>query len=217
MKVLKVLISAGPTREYIDAVRFITNASSGKMGYSIAEVAYKDGADVVLISGPVTVPYSENIKTIFVQTSKEMYEQVIKYFYKTDIFISAAAVCDWRPERRYNYKLKKTDIFNLKLRQTDDILLKISRLKDRKNKFVVGFALETENIVRNAIEKLRNKNLDLIVANSTKCIGGNSFEGHIIDKSGKIIRVNRIDKLKFAKLLWSVIKNLYLKKNNVYE
>ena len=163
----KVLITAGPTHEKIDKIRYISNYSSGKMGFALAKVAADLGADVVLIKGPTfnTINFN-NIHVIDVISADEMYEEVINHFSSVDIGIFAAAVSDFKPLHSMENKIKKSDGLNqIKLELTKDILNKASSIK-KSNQYVVGFALETDNEIDNAIKKLEEKNLDLIILNS---------------------------------------------------
>lgn len=166
LKAKKILITAGPTYEPIDPVRFIGNYSTGKMGFDIANCAANLGAYVTLISGPTNLNVLNNsIQVIKVTTAKEMLEACNKFFIETDVFIAAAAVADYRPKELAQQKIKKSDAnFELQLEKTTDILATLSLSK--QNQFVIGFALETENEIDNAILKIQNKNLDLIVLNS---------------------------------------------------
>ncbi|WP_228851973.1 bifunctional phosphopantothenoylcysteine decarboxylase/phosphopantothenate--cysteine ligase CoaBC [Aegicerativicinus sediminis] len=163
---ITVLITAGPTYEAIDPVRFIGNHSSGKMGYAIAEAALKFGARVILVSGPTSESLShKNLTIVDVMGAEEMYQNVHKYFGESDIAILSAAVADYRPKTVSKQKIKKQDsTFSIELVKTKDILASLGEIK--KEKFLVGFALETENELYNAKKKLANKNLDLIVLNS---------------------------------------------------
>ncbi len=164
----KVLITAGPTYEAIDPVRFIGNHSSGKMGYALAACAAKNGAEVTLISGPTALqnPFSE-INLIRVTSAKEMYMAVHSCFEEADIVIAAAAVADYRPEQVAPQKVKKKDAsLILKLEKTEDILESLG--KEKTHQFIVGFALETENELKNARKKLVAKNLDFVVLNSLR-------------------------------------------------
>jgi len=164
----EVLITAGPTYEAIDPVRFIGNHSSGKMGYAIAEEAARLGANVTLVSGPVNIALENNsIKIIDVVSAEEMYQAVTNYFESCDIAIFAAAVADYRPIEVASEKIKKKDsTLNIQLEKTTDILASVGN--EKSNQFLVGFALETENELENAKDKLKKKNLDLIVLNSLK-------------------------------------------------
>ena len=163
----KVLITAGPTHEKIDKIRYISNYSSGKMGFALAKVAADLGAYVVLIKGPTsnTINYN-NVHVIDVISAEEMYKEVINHFSSVDIGVFAAAVSDFKPLHSMENKIKKSDGLNeIKLELTKDILNKASSIK-KSNQYVVGFALETDNEIDNAIKKLEQKNLDLIILNS---------------------------------------------------
>ena len=166
LKGKKVLITAGPTQEALDPVRFIGNHSSGLMGYELAEAAATSGAEVVLISGPTQLRVRHNgIKLLQVVSAREMYQAAMAEYPDTDIAICAAAVADFRPKEAAGQKIKKTASgLNIELVRNPDILQTMGETK--KNQFLVGFALETENEVENAKSKLRNKNLDAIVLNS---------------------------------------------------
>jgi phosphopantothenoylcysteine decarboxylase / phosphopantothenate---cysteine ligase len=161
---LKVMITAGPTRERIDPVRFITNRSSGKMGFAVAEAAGKAGAEVVLVSGPVNVATPPGVRRVDVETAEQMMNAVDEHLADTDIFIAAAAVSDYRPVQCASEKIKKTsDSLTLALSRTTDILATVAARAPRP--FVVGFAAETQNVERNALAKLEGKRLDMIAAN----------------------------------------------------
>jgi phosphopantothenoylcysteine decarboxylase/phosphopantothenate--cysteine ligase len=162
-----ILITAGPTYEALDPVRFIGNHSSGKMGFALAEEFYLKGASVTLISGSTnqTTNYS-GIKLLKVISAKEMYNACTKEFKKANITVMSAAVADYTPETIAEQKIKKKDAsFNLKLVKTNDILAALGKAK-KKNQFLIGFALETNNEIQNAFDKLKNKNADCIVLNS---------------------------------------------------
>lgn len=163
----KVLITAGPTYEKIDPVRFIGNYSSGKMGYALAEVCAEQGAEVTLVSGPVTLTTNHPaIKRIDVESAAEMYEAATKAFPKVDISILCAAVADFTPQKTADKKIKrKGDNLKLELQPTQDIAASLGASK-KKKQMLVGFALETDNELKNAQEKLKRKNLDFIVMNS---------------------------------------------------
>jgi len=166
LKGKKILITAGPTYEAIDPVRFIGNHSSGKMGFDIAESAANQGAEVILISGPSHLNVSDSrIKLIRVVSAQEMYEACHQYFNAVDVAICAAAVADYRPSHVADQKIKKTeDHFSIELEKTTDILASLGEIK--KQQFLIGFALETQNEIENAKLKIQKKNLDLIVLNS---------------------------------------------------
>ena len=161
---LKALVTAGPTNEYIDPVRFITNKSSGKQGYEIAKSLHKRGFDTTLISGPTSLKVDDEIKLIQVETAEEMFKATQKNL-PTDIAVFAAAVGDFKVSHNQKEKIKKLDNFTLKLEKNVDILSYVSNHNSMKPKIVVGFAAETTNIEENAIEKLKNKNCDWIIAN----------------------------------------------------
>lgn len=162
----KILITAGPTHEAIDPVRFIGNHSSGKMGFDIASSAANLGASVTLISGPTHLSVSDsNINLIRVISAEEMYNACHEYFNSSDVVICAAAVADYRPKFIANQKIKKTETtLNIELERTKDILASLGKIKQKQ--FLIGFALETENEIENAKLKIHKKNLDLIVLNS---------------------------------------------------
>ncbi len=159
-----ILISAGATREYIDPVRFISNPSTGKMGYSIACAAWLRGATITLVSGYSTIPAPYGIEVVPVTDSVNMYEEMHRFFPSADIVIKAAAVSDYSPHGQSEQKIKKSKSeISLRLEKTKDILASLGKKKGKK--FLVGFAAETENLIPNAKKKLEEKNLDLIVAN----------------------------------------------------
>ncbi|HEY5462082.1 MAG TPA: bifunctional phosphopantothenoylcysteine decarboxylase/phosphopantothenate--cysteine ligase CoaBC [Hanamia sp.] len=171
LKGLKVLVTAGPTYEALDPVRFIGNHSSGKMGVAVANELYRRGAQVQLVLGPSTIEMEKNIKTIRVTSAAEMYEACMKNFNSFDIIVMAAAVADFTPNKKSDQKIKKTtNGFSLELKKTKDILFEAGKMK-AKGQTLVGFALETNNEKRNAIKKLKEKNADLIVLNSLKDTG----------------------------------------------
>ena len=189
LKGKKVLVTAGPTYESIDPVRFIGNHSSGRMGFAIAEEFARHGALVTLISGPTEMQaINKNIKRVDVTSAEEMYDKTVKQFGKSDIAVMSAAVADYSPEKVSITKIKKSgDELHLKLKKTKDILAELGRMKSKKQ-LLVGFALETDNEVANAVKKLNAKNLDFIVLNSLKTKGaGFSHQTNkitIIDKKG---------------------------------
>ncbi len=187
LKGKKVLVTAGPTYESIDPVRFIGNHSSGKMGFAIAETFARMGAQVTLISGPTGLhEQNTDIKRIDVQSAQEMFDKTIKAFEKCDIAVMSAAVADYTPEKVSVTKIKKNgDELELKLKKTKDILAELGRKKTAKQ-ILVGFALETDNEVANAMKKLHTKNLDFIVLNSLQAKGAGF--GHDTNKVSIITR-----------------------------
>ncbi len=207
LKGQKILISSGRTREEIDPVRYVTNNSSGKMGYSLAQAAVDLGADVSLVSGPTDLKEPSGLKKYSrVNSAEQMYIEIEKEFKNTDIFISCAAVADYRPKEYHNEKIKKAD-GNLVIEfvRNKDILLEMGKIKNKQ--FLVGFAAETNDIRENAIKKLRKKNLDLIVANnaSTMTKDDNSIE--IIRKDESSIKFLEKSKLELAYEILKIISS----------
>jgi phosphopantothenoylcysteine decarboxylase / phosphopantothenate---cysteine ligase len=186
----KVLVTAGPTHEHIDPVRFIGNHSSGKMGFALAETFARMGAQVTLITGPTDMQLANaEIERINVTSADDMYEKTVKAFSRSDIAVMSAAVADYTPEKVSVTKIKKSgDELVLKLKKTKDVLAELGKLK-KKKQVLVGFALETNNEIENAQKKLHAKNLDFIVLNSLKTTGAGF--GHdtnkisIIDRNGR--------------------------------
>lgn len=199
----KIVITAGPTQEMIDPTRYISNRSSGKMGYALATAAKETGADVVLISGPTNleIPYKNQIKFINITTALELQQAVMSEIADCDIFIGAAAVSDYRPNTQHPRKIKKnSSTINLKLVCNPDILLEVSSLIQRP--FTVGFAAETDNLLENAKKKLLYKNLDMIVANQVGKNVGFDAEEHavtILFKNNAQIECAKTSKYKLAK------------------
>ncbi len=160
----RVLITAGPTRERIDPVRFISNRSSGKMGFAVAQAAREAGADVILVSGPVSLPTPQGVRRVDVESAADMLAAVLHELQGTDIFISTAAIADYRPAQPAEQKIKKTsDTLDLNMERTIDVIATVAARPDRP--FVVGFAAETESVEQHARAKLLKKNLDMIAAN----------------------------------------------------
>jgi phosphopantothenoylcysteine decarboxylase / phosphopantothenate---cysteine ligase len=160
----RVLITAGPTRERIDPVRFISNRSSGKMGFAVAQAAREAGAAVVLVAGPVSLPTPQGVTRVDVESAADMFAAVMRELSGTDLFISTAAVADYRPARPAQQKIKKTaESLDLAMERTTDVLATVAARAERP--FVVGFAAETESVEQNARTKLMKKNLDMIAAN----------------------------------------------------
>ena len=212
LKGKRVLITAGPTYEAIDPVRFIGNHSTGKMGYDIATAAANLGAEVVLISGPTHLQLNHSLITIIrVTSADEMYDAAHKFFSSSDIFIAAAAVADYKPKNVALQKIKKEEnTFTLELEKNKDILLSLGQIK--KNQFLIGFALETENEIENAKSKIQKKNLDVIVLNSLNDEGAGfgkpTNKVTFIDKDFNIFE----NTLKPKELVAEDIVNLIVKK-----
>jgi phosphopantothenoylcysteine decarboxylase / phosphopantothenate---cysteine ligase len=171
LKGKNILITAGPTYEAIDPVRFIGNHSSGKMGFDIANEAANKGANVILVSGPTHLKVSNSsIELIRIRSAQEMYDVCQEYYKNMDVAIAAAAVADYRPKNVASQKIKKNEAtFSIELEKTKDILAVLGEQK--KNQFLIGFALETENEIEHAKQKIQKKNLDLIVLNSLNDVG----------------------------------------------
>ena len=172
----KVLVTAGPTQESIDPVRYITNHSSGKMGYAVAKAAMLRGADVTLVSGQTTLTPPMFVKYVQITTAEEMYQEVISRSDEQDIIIKAAAVADYRPKTVYENKVKKKEgQMAIELERTRDILAYLGEHK-KENQFLCGFSMETENMIGNSRAKLQKKNLDMVAANNVK-VEGAGFQG----------------------------------------
>ena len=163
-KKLKALVTAGPTKEYIDPIRFITNKSSGKQGYELAKSLSRNGYQTTLISGPTNLKIHDEIKLIKVETTEQMFKETQKNL-PVDVAIFSAAVADFKVVKKYDVKIKKRDELNIKLEKNVDILSYVSNHNSKRPKLVIGFAAETNNLEDNAIEKLKNKNCDMIIAN----------------------------------------------------
>ena len=176
LKGKKILVTAGPTQEPIDPVRYLTNHSSGKMGYAIAKVCSMRGADVTLVSGKTAIKSPLFVDVVPVTTARDMYEAVTSRFDQQDIVIKAAAVADYRPKTISDQKVKKTDgELSIEMERTDDILKYLGEHK-REDQFLCGFSMETEHMLENSRKKLEKKNLDMIVANNVK-VEGAGFAG----------------------------------------
>lgn len=214
----KILITAGPTQEPIDPVRFITNRSSGKMGYSLVEAALESGANVTLISGPVNIETPSNCNFVSIKTAKEMYDAVMHHISGMDVYIGTAAVSDYSPAKASDSKIKKDGSNSpviLELKENQDILKSVSELEQRP--YVVGFAAETNDLIKNAEKKLSNKNLDLIIANdvSNKEIGFDSDDNEVtlITEKEKYL-IERQNKRKVSKKIIDFISGRINDQNN---
>jgi phosphopantothenoylcysteine decarboxylase/phosphopantothenate--cysteine ligase len=202
------LITAGPTREPIDPVRYISNRSSGKMGYAIAETALDVGHDVILISGPVNLAPPPKAKFISVSTSDEMFEAVHRHADESDVCVLCAAVADYKPVQVSPVKIKKrADGISIELIPTRDILQSLGQRQNRKF-LLVGFAAETDNLEANATKKLREKNCDIIVANDAH-IGMESDENEllILFRDGETKKISRASKKFLARELVKIFSN----------
>jgi phosphopantothenoylcysteine decarboxylase/phosphopantothenate--cysteine ligase len=206
-----VLVTAGPTREAIDPVRFISNNSTGKMGYAIAEKAAKRGARVFLVSGSVNLDTPIGVTRFDVISAQEMYNKVMELFPECDVIVKAAAVADFAPQTAYSEKVKKSDReLELKLMKTPDILYELGKIKG--NKIIVGFAMETEKLVENASEKVRKKNMDFIAANDLNEAGaGFAVDTNVvklIDREGNIESIPLKSKLEVADIILDRIRDI---------
>ena len=207
-----ILITAGGTREAIDPVRYITNRSSGKMGYALARVALARGANVTLVSTPTNLPCPSGTKLISVESASQMRDAVLKNLQKSTIIIKAAAVSDFKPKKESYAKIKKNDKESviLELEKTPDILREVGKKKG--NRLLAGFAAETENLIKNAQKKLKEKNCDLIVANDVTQLGAgfNSDTNivKIIDRKGEIENLQKLSKEDVAERIFDRILQL---------
>jgi phosphopantothenoylcysteine decarboxylase/phosphopantothenate--cysteine ligase len=202
------LITAGPTREPIDPVRYISNRSSGKMGYAIAEAALDAGHDVVLISGPVNLPPPPKARFISVSTSDEMFAAVHQHADGSDVCILCAAVADYKPVQISPVKIKKrADRISIELVRTHDILQSLGQRQNRKF-LLVGFAAETDHLEANATKKLREKNCDIIVANDARiAMEGDENELLILFRDGETKQISRAPKTILARELLKIFSN----------
>lgn len=183
---MRILITAGPTREYLDDVRYLSNASSGRMGYALVEAALAAGHEVVLVSGPVDLKPPVPCEFHSVETTDQMRDVCVTRFRDCDGVIAAAAVCDYKPRHRIAGKIAKTGApISIEMIETDDVLAELGRTKG--GRWVVGFALEAENARENALQKLRAKNCDWIVLNAPSAIGSLENSVQILDPAGQAV------------------------------
>jgi len=193
LKNVRILITAGGTREAIDPVRFIGNRSSGKMGYAVARAAVDRGAHVTLITTPTQIEKPSNCKIIEVETAAQMKQAVIIEAKRSDAVVMAAAVADYRPVQKLNGKMKKlSSKIKIELHKTDDILESLGKNKGKK--VLIGFSLETSNLIGNSKKKLTSKNLDLVVANTEEAFDADSSRAYFIYDDGKIDRTRLVSK-----------------------
>jgi phosphopantothenoylcysteine decarboxylase/phosphopantothenate--cysteine ligase len=197
---MRILITAGPTREYLDQVRFLSNASSGKMGYALAQAALAAGHTVVLVSGPTALAPPPGCNFHAVETTDEMYETCLTLVSKCDGVIGTAAVCDYRPRERFSGKIAKTGkpLF-VELVETPDILAELGRRKADGLPWIVGFALEADNARENARRKLAAKHCDAIVLNHPQAIGSDANRVELIDQSGAPVATWEAEKTEIAR------------------
>ena len=207
LKGKKLLITSGRTREDIDPIRYLSNKSSGKMGYSLAQAAVDLGAEVTLVSGPTNLSVPDGLKEfISVDSAIQMYEKVDEKFKDTNIFIACAAVADYRPKEYQDKKIKKSDLnLTIELVRNPDILFEMGKKKE--NQLLVGFAAETNNIIENALKKLEKKNLDMIVANNASTMGTDTNSIEIIRKDRSSTVINQKSKIELA---YDILKEVIL-------
>jgi len=200
---IRVLITAGPTREYLDPVRYISNDSSGRMGFALAKAAQELGGEVTLISGPVGLEAPEGVRGIAVTTAREMHRAALRESRKADLVISAAAVTDWRPKGSRRTKIKKgAKPPKLKLVENPDILADLCKRR-QNGQTIVGFALETGDLEKNARRKLKKKGCDWIVANKAETIGACVSKAMLMNKDGKKVSLPNLPKEDLAVVILS--------------
>ena len=201
---MRLLITAGPTREYLDPVRYLSNASSGRMGCALAAAAKAAGHEVVLVFGPAAVEPPEVDELVRVTSAADMFEAVVARFDGCDVFVSAAAVCDYRPTVREERKIKKSEgRITLELERTADILLAMS--KRRRRQVLVGFCLETDDLERHARDKLQVKRLDLVVANGPEAIDADRQDALLITAGGGCERLEGVTKEELAQRILAAV------------
>lgn len=207
---LRIMVSAGPTREAIDPVRFVSNRSSGKMGFAVARAAADAGAEVTLIAGPVNLPTPPRIERVDVETTQQMCDEALSRMDEMDMYIGAAAISDYRPKQVSVQKIKKTaDTFVLEMLKCPDLLASVAALKN--GPFTVGFAAETEKLEQHASDKLKRKNLDMIVANlvgENLCFDADDNEVVVLWQGGRQ-PLPRLSKQELARRLVDVIATRY--------
>jgi phosphopantothenoylcysteine decarboxylase/phosphopantothenate--cysteine ligase len=208
---MRILITAGGTREYIDPVRFISNASSGRMGYALARAALKAGHTVTLITAPTSLRVPGGATVVKVETAAQMFEAVKKHFPRCDGLIMAAAVSDYSPAHPAKTKIKKTgQSITLELKPTPDILKWAGEHK-KKDQIIIGFALEDKALRTRAEKKMRDKNLDMIVANSPVVIGSDKSSVQIITPDSSWIKIENALKAAIAKKIIDLAEKLHTK------
>lgn len=208
---MRVLITAGPTREYLDDVRYLSNASSGQMGYAIVNAVQAAGHQAVLVSGPVALPTPPECDFHAVETTEELHAKCNQLFPECDGVIATAAVCDYRPRQRFPGKLAKTGVsLELELVETADVLADLGQHKG--DRWIVGFALESDEFAHiNALRKLKDKNCDAIVLNRPTAIGAATNQIEIIDRLGQNVAAVSGTKIEVARKLWEWISQNLIK------
>jgi len=205
----KVLITAGPTREHWDPVRFLSNGSSGQMGIALAMEAARLGANVSLILGPTVVPTPrkrKNLRIVRVVGAVEMERKVREHLPGTRVFVGAAAVSDYRPATLFRQKIKEKPVnVQLKLVRNPDIIARVACRGPRRPSVVIGFALETQDMLENSADKLRRKGLDWVVANRETNLGAPEGSAILISRWGERIPIGRMSKERLAKQIWKAL------------
>ncbi len=206
----RILVTAGPTREALDPVRYLSNHSSGKMGYAIAHAAALAGAEVVLVSGPTALAKPPGVKVVDVISAEEMRDAVLSFFPQTDVVIKAAAVADYRPSAASLQKIKKGGDMSLALVKNPDILAELGRIKEHQ--FLAGFAAETEDVRSNALVKLKNKNLDMIAANDLSQPGaGFDVDTNVVRLIFKDGTEKQLPKMAKSKVAEEILSEIHLR------
>ena len=205
---MNLLLTAGPTREFLDEVRYLSNLSSGQMGYAIAAAAAKAGHAVTLVSGPTDLPAPEGVERVEVESAAEMLSALKARWSKAEALVMAAAVADWRPAMRMPGKLKKAgpDRMTLDLVRTPDILLELSR--DKGSRILIGFALETDGLLAEASRKMAEKSLDAVVANSLENLGSDRASATVLTPDGQAYPWTDLPKAEFGKRLVALLDEL---------
>jgi len=205
---MQILVTAGPTREYFDSVRFISNPSSGKMGYAIAAEAAGRDHDVVLVSGPVELPEPEGVRMVHVVSAREMFESVTSLFAQCHCLVMTAAVCDYRPSKRQPHKLKKRgQVRAIHLQPTEDILTHVGKVKG--DRVVIGFAMEDHDHHKNAESKLRRKRCDAIVLNDLGNVGTESGTIEVLQAGQGWLEPTSGTKAQLAVTIVDIAESLY--------
>jgi phosphopantothenoylcysteine decarboxylase/phosphopantothenate--cysteine ligase len=201
---MRVLVTAGPTREYLDAVRFLSNASSGKMGFACARAAARAGHEVTLITGPVALPDPAGVRTVRVTSADDMYRAVMKAYPRIDAAIMTAAVGDYRPAERFAGKLKKkAGTLTLRLVRTRDILREMGRRKG--SRVLIGFALEVQDAVHQALLKYKKKNLDYVVLNTPRTFAADRMDCQVYREGGVVKRFKGASKDAVARWIAGIL------------
>lgn len=212
----KILLTSGPTRQYIDPVRYLTNASSGRMGRALAAAAIDAGHEVVVVSGPVEVEYPAGARVVWVLTTEEMLEAARREFAACDGLIGVAAPCDYRPVRVEEHKIAKTGApINLHLIETPDIVATLSHEKNERKstQWVVGFALETDDHHYRAITKLQKKSCDLIVLNGPEAMNAATNNVEVLDRTGSVVGAFSGSKEEVARRIFEVLAERLIAKS----